>query len=267
MVPAIEHLVARGTGGLLRRFPYALVEGTLIALLAVQGARIFWTAVEPLGPFGHASGGTARDTDTQILTHFDPFFRLSGQSGTAVVTSLPVKLFGVRMDEATGRGSAIIATPDGVQSSFAVGDAIMPGITLKSVARDNVTIERGGVAEQLYLDQSVPAAVAKPTTPPLPSANVPTTTTAVALRTDIAFAPHLEKGVLTGLVVTPGGSGAAFRALGLQPGDVLTQINGQGFRSADDAARVLAALPASGPVTFGVERAGKPVTLTARVAP
>ena len=84
---------------------------------------------------------------------FDPFTRApAANSGGQVVTSLALKLFGVRVNEASGLGSAIIATPDGVQGSFAVGDEILPGVTLKSVEFDHVTIDRGGAEETVFLD-------------------------------------------------------------------------------------------------------------------
>ncbi len=129
----------------------------LVALLSVQAARLVWTVLEPLGPVGQWRPLTAGDTVAD--PSFDPFFR-TAVSGTAAVTGLPVKLFGVRLDEATGRDSAIIATPDGVQSSFGVGDEVIPGVRLKSVAIDHVELDRGGAVEQLFLDQSVPAPVA-----------------------------------------------------------------------------------------------------------
>ena len=82
------------------------------------------------------------------------------------MTSLNLKLYGVREDRATGRGAAIIALPDGRQLSFAVGEEIMPGVTLTAVGFDNVTISRGGAAEQIFLDQSGPAqAAGVPETP------------------------------------------------------------------------------------------------------
>ncbi len=150
------------------RFPYALVEAVLIAFLAVQAARLVWTVVTPLGPFGPwiAGSGFAAKRDGGILTRFDPFFRLSGSSGPTVVTSAPIKLFGVRLNEATGKGAAIVATPDGLQSSYAVGDMILPGVTLAAVARDHVTILRNGTSEVLYLDQSVAAPVVQPPSAP-----------------------------------------------------------------------------------------------------
>src|SRR4029453_15388546 len=91
------------------------------------------------------------------LREFDPFFRLSGAAAPAIVTSLNLKLYGVTEGRAPGRGSAIIALPDGTQRSFAVGEDIMPGVALAEVGFDNVTIVRAGRREQIFLDQSEPA--------------------------------------------------------------------------------------------------------------
>ena len=247
-----------------KRLPYLVVAIALMALLAVQVARIVWTLVGPVGPVGawKADRGNAVADET-LLTRFDPFFRLSGSAGPAVVTNLAVKLFGVRLNEASGQGSAIIATPDGVQSSYAVGDEIVPGVKLKSVAFDSVTIDRGGIAEQIFLDQSVAAPIANPV-PATPGAPPPQTT---ALANDIAYTPRLEKGQVTGFVVSPKGAGTAFNAAGLKAGDVLTSINGQQIRSADDVSGAMRMTPPSGIVTLAVERGGKAIGLQTRVNP
>jgi len=147
---------------MLRRLPkgglFAALEIALLAVLALQCARLVWTILTPVGPLGE----WRRDGDMGVtapspalFANFDPFFRLSQASGPAVVTGLNLKLFGVREDRASGRGSAIIGLPDGAQASFAVGDEILPGVKLGSVAFDHVMIRRGGAEEQLFIDQSV----------------------------------------------------------------------------------------------------------------
>jgi general secretion pathway protein C len=138
---------------------YRALEIALLVLIAVQAARLVWILVTPLGPLGEPRRDFAQG---EVSPGFDPFFRLSSPSGSAVVTSLALKLFGVRVDEAMGGGSAIVETPDGIQSSFAVGDEIMPGVKLKQVAFDSIMIERNGASEQLFLDQSIDAPVAQP---------------------------------------------------------------------------------------------------------
>ncbi len=252
-----------------RSFPYAVAEIVLIALLAIQCARIVWVAFAPAGPLGDwkAAQGVSLAADPALLSRFDPFFRLAN-AGATVVTSLSLKLFGVRVDQAMGRGSAIIATPDGVQASFAVGDEIVPGVRLTAVAFDNVTIDRGGAAEQLFLDQSVAAPVVQPF--PLggqaPPATPSTTVSAPSLAGGISFVPRVEQGAVSGFVVSPKGDGGAFRAIGLQPGDIVTSINGQGFQSVEEAGQALATAPADGIATFNVERAGRVIVLRATVA-
>ena len=128
------------------KLPFATVA-EVVLVLAIAGASValLWALLRPLGPVGRwqAVRGTPVISDPSLLTRFDPFFRNAGAGGPSAVTSLPLKLFGIRLDQAMGRGSAIIATPEGVQSSYAVGDEIVPGVKLKSVAFDHITLERG----------------------------------------------------------------------------------------------------------------------------
>ncbi len=173
---------------LLRRMPrtnvYSALELLLLSLLAMQCARLVWTIVTPVGPVGEWKASSAlrpvAAPSPDLLGSFDPFFRLANASNApVVVTSLNLKLYGVRENRASGRGSAIISTPDGQQRSFAVGEEIVPGVVLTAVGFDNVTITRAGAPEQLFLDQSPPAngagtivtpppPVAQPAPPPMP---------------------------------------------------------------------------------------------------
>lgn len=260
---------------LLRRLPrntvYSAMELVLLSLLAVQCARLVWTFVTPLGPVGEWKAGSglrpvAPDASA-VLGSFDPFFRLSGGGAApAVVTSLNLKLFGVREDRASGRGSAIIGTPDGQQKSYAVGEEIMPGVTLTAVGYDHVTVSRGGTAEQLYLDQSTPATVVAPgvqapppvAPPPPPPVSMMRTETAPPAP-EIQVQPRIEAGQVTGVTL----EGSALRAAGLQPGDVVTSINGQPIRSAEQA-RAIAAQLRGGEANVEVERGGRTVSLRVR---
>ena len=149
---------ARGVNG------WTLLELALLALIALQCARLIWTAATPVGPLGDWQGTAdpRSDASAGLLGAFDPFFRLSGAAGPVTVTSLNLKLFGIRQDQASGQGSAIIAGSDGQQRSVAVGEEIEPGVTLQSVDFDHVTISRGGADEQLFMDQSEPAQAVTP---------------------------------------------------------------------------------------------------------
>lgn len=245
---------------LLRRLPqvsvYSVAEIALLSLLALQCARLVWATATPVGPIGDWKVPTTlggQPAATLALGDFDPFFRLSGPAAatTVVVTSLAIGLFGVRVDRATGRDSAILSTPDGVQSSYGVGEEIMPGVRLAIVREDGVTIDRGGQREQIFLDQSVPAANATP------AAGTPTPGGGVG------FAPRLVNGQVNGFTVSA--PPPALAAAGVRAGDVVVSVNGAGISSAADAQALATGLTPGTTVSIQVERAGGLVPLTVTV--
>ena len=263
----------------LRRFPrtniYSLAEIALLALLAVQCARLVWLVVTPTGPLGEwrpATPGFA-GSPSAMLRDFDPFFRLTGgDDKPGIVTSLQLTLFGTRVDQAMGGGSAIIAGPDNVQHSVAVGQEVMPGVKLKAVAFDHVTIDRGGASEELYLPQDgvdpTPPPAAGP--PPPPGAPAPPTTAGGVslgqLRTEIGFIPRVDGGRISGLVVRPQGSGAAFRQVGLHDGDVVTAIGGRAVSGPGDLDRLAQQYPHGGDLPITVERGNSTVPIVITIA-
>lgn len=265
----------------LRRLPvinlYSVAELALMAVLAAQVARLFWAIVTPVSPLGDwrpASVVTPADP-VETLTSFDPFFRLSGPAATgpSTVTSLQLTLFGTRIDDATGGGSAIVAGPDGVQKSVSVGEEVAPGIKLAAVAFDHVTLDRGGAREDLFLDQSgatTSSAAANPAAPPAASGATPAPAaglTVPQIRQDVGFIPRVDGGRLSGLVLRSQGGGDAFRRIGLQDGDVLTSVAGRPVTGADAFDRLARDFPQGGAVPITVERGGQPVTLSITVAP
>ena len=259
---------ARGVNG------WTLLEFALLALIALQCARLIWTAVTPVGPLGdwRADGGEGPAVSTGVLAEFDPFFRLSGAGGPVTVTSLNLKLFGIRQDQVSGQGSAIIAGSDGQQRSIAVGEEIEPGVTLKAVGFDSVTIARGGADEQLFMDQSeAPATVAAPAAPTAPPAPVVNPSSSVEpggppvppsklYPNEVSMAPRMNGTQLTGVTIRPQGNEEGFRALGLAPGDVVVAVNGRRIKSMDEA-RGMAIQLASARVSLQVERGGRVVNL------
>ncbi|MEG3146026.1 type II secretion system protein N [Sphingomonas sp. RT2P30] len=267
----------------LRRFPrasvYSLAEILLLAVLAVQCARLVWTIVTPTGPLGEwrpTAAGFA-GSPTAMLRDYDPFFRLGGgDDKPSVVTSLQLTLFGTRVDEAMGGGSAIIAGPDNVQRSILVGQEIMPGVKLKAVAFDHVTIDRGGAAEDLFLPQdSVPASQTTSAPPPPPPGGIPVGAappgapaglSVAQLRADIGFIPRVDGGRISGLVVRPQGAGMAFRQLGLQDGDVVTAIGGRAVSGPGDLDRLAQQYPHGGNLPITVERGNQTVPIVITIA-
>ena len=253
---------------LLRRVPrgtiYSALELLLLSLLAMQCARLVWTVVTPVDPIGEWKASSAlrpvAPTSTASLGTFDPFFRASA-TGTApvVVTSLNLTLYGVREDRASGGGSAIIGTADGPQRSFAVGEEVMPGVRLTAVGFDNVTIDRGGTPEQIFMDQSSAATVVAPggitPAPPPPPPPMPVVT-ATPPPPPVTTSP-------TGGYVVPQGVAPELRAAGFAPGDVVRSVNGQPITSVEQVRGLVA--QSGGQATVQVERNGRTIPLRVRV--
>lgn len=248
------------------------VEAALLLILVVQLARLLWAIVTPVGMFGQWTNlqpqMLASAQRQALFTAFDPFFR-SAPAGdaSAQITSLSLTLFGTRINEASGQGSAIIATPDGVQSSFAVGDEVMPGVLLKQVAFDHVVLDRGGAVETLYLDQSEGDVASDgggdagaATTGGASSASGGALT-AATISEGVAFAPRVDGGRITGIIVSPKNAGDTFAKAGFRAGDIITQVNGRPITSAADIQGLQAQLRPGARLSLMVERGAATVPI------
>ncbi len=255
----------------------ALGQWLLLAVLAVQVARLVWAVLAPVGPLG--APRPAATPAPAILKDFDAFFRLQAPSPQAtpqIVTSLKLTLFGIRLNEASGRGGAIIAGEDGQQKSYAVGEEIAPGVVLKAVAFDHVTLNRNGADEDLFIDQSGGAAPAGPAAMQSPLASMQgggpgpagkSGITLQKLRAEVGFIPRIDNGRVTGLVVRPQASGAVFRQVGLKEGDIVTQIGGRPVSGPSDLESLAGQFAKGGNISLTVERGADLLPLVISVDP
>ncbi|RHW16957.1 PDZ domain-containing protein [Sphingomonas gilva] len=242
---------------------YRASELAMMALVALLAARLVWAVLTPVTPIGDwARGQIVQPANLSRFAGFDPFFRNQPAAGEAVVTSLQLVLFGIRMNEASGGGSAIIEVPGEGQQSFAVGDEIMPGVTLKAVAWDHVVIARGGADEQLYVAQGGSGDAA-----PAPAADIASAPSVATIAGAVTATPRSENGLVTGVTIQPGGDAAAFAATGLQAGDVLLRVNGERVRALEDIATAVAANAGEGPVQMDIERGGQRITISREFQP
>jgi general secretion pathway protein C len=261
----------------------------LAAIVALLGALLFWTIVTPVSPLGNWRPAGVRVMSpaarSALFASFDPFNRGAVQAPAAAgpgnVTALALTLFGIRVNAATGGGSAIIAGADGIQQVYRVGTEVMPGVTLAAVHFDHVELSHNGSKELLYIDQSKPAtsgaatlaqSPAGPvvqTAPPPPPAPQPgpQPLTVDSVRQGISFTPRNEGGRVTGLQVSPGGDGGAFRAAGFQPGDVITAVGGRSVSGPADAAALAGQLRPGQSVAVTVRRNGQQLPLAITLGP
>jgi general secretion pathway protein C len=259
-----------------RLLPYDLyfwLKAVLLALIAVQLARLVWLLLTPVGPFGAWTPAQARllppQVQSTLIASVDPFFRGSQVAAATVKADITgLKLFGVRQEGSAGGGSAIIAGEDGEQHSFAVGEDVAPGVRLVGVAFDHVLLDMGGRQDRLALDDAEPAqAGAAPVVAGSPAAAPGSQPlTVAAIRQAVAFAPRNQGSRVTGVIVNPARDAALFRAAGFQQGDVIVAVNGARINSATDVAQLQSGLSPGARLALTVERGAQAVPISLNIA-
>lgn len=257
-----------------------LVEIGLTIALAVVAGRLFWTILAPLeGPSpGAVIPGASPAQADAVVAPGDPF-RIAGvaavelQEGPTLEevaeTSLNLTLHGTWTDE--GGGSAVIATPDGLQKRYQAGETIVQDATLERIFRDQVTILRSGVRESLRMlnrqDPGSNAPARQGPTPPPASPQLRNVAPASVKMQELGFLgdqvlvmaqPRANGGIA--VTLEPLGETEDFEALGLRSGDRLVAIAGApvGADLLSDATRLAEAanLPQ---IEITVERNGQNV--------
>ncbi len=256
----------------------------LAAGIVIAAVRLFWMVVTPVSPLGDWRPASVRvmsdSARTALMTGFDPFNRnapvaVADTGPVETITDLPLTVYGIRYNAATGAGTAIIANNDGEQAIYRIGEEVSPGVTLSALEFDHIVLSRGGSRELLYLDQSQPAPSIQPSARPeqAPTAAPVTPTSARGrisaseLSSGVSFAPAQQGGAFAGLNVVPTGDGSVFRAAGLRDGDVVVALGGQRITSPAQAAQLSGAFSPGSQVSLTVRRDGREVPVNITVAP
>jgi general secretion pathway protein C len=82
----------------------------------------------------------------------------------------------------------------------------------------------------------------------------------------IQFQPRRDANGITGFVLQPRGDGAAFRAAGLQPGDVLIAVNGRAAGTIERPEDMAREFEMAGEASVQIERGGRQIMLSVRAS-
>lgn len=268
---SVDAVRPRGAG--LRRG----VELTMAALILIQLARLVLLFTAPNAGAQAAEAVTAPNTG--VLSRFDAFFHTGERSSLAELThagSEQLRLFGVRAG-AGGGGSAILGLPDGTQLSVGVGEEIQPGLVLRAVAEDHVTVARGTSVSRIDFGEvpvgaaSVPPPPATPqvVAPPRPAAPRPEAAVVdpARLMAEAGLRPRMQGLSINGFTVTARGESADLAAAGLRAGDVILSVNGIALDGPSAINRLRTDLAEAPQAVIRFERDGAPQTTTVRTRP
>jgi len=192
-------------------------------------------------------------------------------AATAPDTRLNLKLRGTIAADDESIAHAIIMDSANKTSVYFVEDAIPGGATLHEVFPDRVVLKRGGEFETLRLPKkssgsntSARANTARPALPASRSAarSPGGLSDAAAFTEIIRPQPFMPNGELKGYRLYPGRDRRAFAALGLRPGDLVTDINGQPMNNIQSGMEVFRTLGDSPNITVTIERNGSPMVMS-----
>ena len=177
-------------------------------------------------------------------------------------------------------GAAVIAGA-GVERTYTAGEEIegANGAVLHAIHSDRVILDIAGQFQTLRLPRSGAAdhalalvtAASGPalTNPFAPVRPAPVSATSTApgglaprLRAAVRAVPHVEQGAVLGFRLDPGDDAATFAALGFEPSDVVTDINGTALRDPRQANEVFERLGESPQANVTLLRDGAPRVLT-----
>ena len=260
------------------------LTAVLVIAIAYQLATLTWALVPGSTPAASPApravdtAGAPETADYSVLVNSRLFGQAAEQpevaAAPAVVdapdTTLSLTLRGILSKEGDPNGSAQIENRN-EQRTYYVGQAIegADGTKLHSVYADRVLLDRGGGRiETLRLPKELTASTGSPMgMPSLPQGQPQAqaaplrdviTDNAARLTDIVRLAPHVQEGQVVGFRVNPGRDRATFDALGLQAGDVVTDINGTVLDDPSQGLQVLQSLGESTQANVTVLRDGVP---------
>jgi general secretion pathway protein C len=264
-----------------------VAEAVLVVVLAYALAGLVWRLVPaPAGSAWQApreaplpSGGAGSqgpNVDLIANAHLFGEVPLAADPAMSELTEAPdtrldLTLLGILAATADRGSRALIGASNGEEKPYAIGDDVVRGVRLQAIFPDRVILARGGQLETLRLDKDAPSkgggapqAVAAAASDVAPSTGALLSSIRQELLNDpsraseyIRIQPASSGGQLRGYRIYPGRDRTAFNAVGLRPGDLVTQVNGIQLNDANTALQMLGQLSQAGSVSVMVDRGGQ----------
>ena len=274
----------------------------LVVIIGWQAGRIVWSlvpapaagdTVEVPAVFSSTSavGGTRADVRAIAANHMFGEADASADDVAPVpVEEIDENLADTRLTNLVLKGTiasaipeysvAVIADGTAEQRVYAIGDSLGSGTTLHAVYADRVVLNENGALTNLRLPVDFPEGSnvqVRRTTRTTRQAPASTDENAESLRnvvsqnltqlTDIIRpTPYLVDGQPAGYRVYPGRNKRQFAALGLRPGDLIKDIDGQELTDPTQAMQIFESLGTADQVTVTVERNGQAQSLILRTS-
>jgi len=226
-----------------------------------------WRIIQPASPA--VARGDGETIDLNVLTRSQLFGPAAPkvEEASLAPTNLNITLTGVAM-RPTG-GCALVLVQGQPESAFCAGEDITPGVRLDAVERDRIVILRNGNRETVALkDIEKSASLITSAPPPIvqPSATGGQLVDRKQLQQQMGRPEFLSQALIVpnpdgGFLVRQIQPGSLYEKLGLRPGDVIKNVNGQALTSMDDVMKLYQQFGSAQRVLVEVQRQGRNETL------
>ena len=170
---------------------------------------------------------------------------------------------------------AIIADGGNKEQVYVIGSSVTSGAELHAVYADRVVLNENGALTNLMLPKDFPEGTAPPTRRNTTASIRPAPVAKESIQSGVAQngsklsdvirpTPYFVDGQQQGYRVYPGRNRQQFTALGLRPGDLVKDIDGQSLTDPTQAMKIFQTLGNSSEVSITVERNGQPETIILR---
>lgn len=277
--------------GRIEKLP-RIINLLLVILLAWQLARLSWLLVPEaqmtLQPAANVAAPVTQQEatiDERVIAGWHLFGVVQDQQPVentrpveAPETRLKLTLHGVLASDDARNARAIVGDPRGMEESYGLGDPLPGGAKLSEIYPDRIILERGGRFETLRLPKEPGSAGISSGGSPVarPGAVATDAGRAAAFnryRSEIQqnpasflqyvrATPARQDGKFIGFTLQPGSESGALEELGLQPGDIITVINGVNIDSPAMGMKAMQALGEGDSVNVTLVRSGQPVSLS-----
>ena len=251
-----------------RAVPVAAAVAALLWLCwaLAQGT---WRILQPGSPIVTRSSADAVDLGGLARSQlFGPVASARGADEASLApTNLNITLTGVAV-RTTG-GCALVIVQGQPESAFCAGEELTPGVRLDAVERDRIVIVRNGAREAVPLKDSDKASLIAPIlTSPIvqPGPSGGQLVDRRQLQQQLGRPEFLSQALIVpnpdgGFLVRQIQPGSLYEKLGLRPGDVIRNVNGQALTSMEDVMRLYQQFGSAQRVLVEVQRQGRNETL------
>ena len=263
----------------------------LVIAIAWQIAKIIWLLIpgpavgDPVALPGSAAAGRSSiaGTDVQAIASTHMFGVADQQpADSAPVVAEDDNLVDTRLTNLSLKGTVASAIPefsvaviaDGNQDEkvYVIDDAIGANVKLHAVYADRVVLNENGALTNLKLPREFAAAKSTPARSTTTNVRQATSSDSSSIQQVLSQnltrlsdvirpTPYFVNGQQSGYRVYPGRNRQQFASLGLRPGDLIKDIDGQSLTDPTQAMQIFQALGTSEQVTVTVERNGQPETI------